>query len=300
MKKLKVCITFDVDFTNYFEDNTPIDEFRFIFPQLVGLLNRKPELKVTWFLRLDAQIEALYGKADYFFCHYSSEINELRRMGHEIGWHPHCYTQSDGVWTQNTHVSDVLRELNSLAILAMDHGMQLVRMGWGFHTNETLHLLANLGFAADCSAIPRPKYAWEETEKDWSVTPSFPYFPSKLDYRISKEPALSILEIPMSVANIRAPYDTDKVLRCVNLAYHPEVLRKPLKECFENNLLLVTVTHPYELFPIREPNDLFPFSLEVFDQNLAFIQQIAKEYGMTVSFYTIGELARMYVGEGNA
>jgi hypothetical protein len=300
MKKLKACVTFDVDFTNYFEGNAPIDEFRLIFPYLVSLLNQKPELKVTWFIRLDAQIEAFYGKADFFFTHYKSEIDELRNMGHEIGWHPHCYTQSEGVWKQNTDVSGVLKELSRCASLALDHGMESVRMGWGFHTNETIHFLANRGFAVDCSAIPRPKYAWEETNKDWSVTPCIPYFPYQSDYRISREPALSILEVPMSVANIEAPYDTGKVLRCVNLAYHPNLLKRPLQQCLENNSQLITVTHPYELFPIQKSDALLAFNLEAFEQNLITIHQIAEEKEISVSFCTLGEFAITYKGERNA
>lgn len=300
MKNLKTCITFDLDFTNYIDGGIPIDEFRLVFPSILSVLSKKPESRATWFIRLDAQIEALYGEADYFFHCYKSEIDELRSIGHEIGWHPHCYAECDGVWKQNTDVSSVLGELSRFALLALDHGIRSVRMGWGFHTNETMHLLSALGFVVDSSAIPRPRHPWEQTEKDWTVTPCAPYFPSRLDYRIPGDPALSILEVPMSVIHVKAPYDSGRILRCLNLAYRPDLLRSPLEQWLLKNSDLIPVTHPYELFPIRESDGLLAFNLEAFEQNFLSIYELSGKEGTFISFCTISEFAKIYGGGKNA
>ncbi len=295
MQEVIVCVTFDVDFVMHDEGGIPINEFETVFPSIFSILSRNPHWKSTWFIRIDEQIEALYGKANYVFSRHKKEICELRQNGHEIGWHPHCYALVDGQWKQNANVNDILNELKKYAPLAQSNNVRSVRMGWGFHKNETMELLSNLGFLVDSSAIPRPTYRWEETDRDWNGTPSEPYFPSKPDYRIPGEPPLSILEVPMSVTHIKSPSDNEQVLRYINLAYHPDLLREPMELWIAEHSCLITVTHPYELLRRKKTHDLLAFDPSTFEQNLTAIDEVAQKKGISVSFRTLSELASIYV-----
>jgi hypothetical protein len=254
-------------------------------------------VRTTWFVRLDAQVESLWGSADHFFRQYESLLGGLRKDGHEVGWHPHCYVEAEGRWKQNVDETTVLDELRRYAPVAQSYGVRSVRMGWGFHTNRTMRLLADEGFAIDSSAIPRPRYEWEETAKDWTQTPHEPYFPSVPDYRVPGRPELSILEVPMSVTHVEAPYDSERVLRYLNLAYHPRLFREPLKHWLEEHSHLVTITHPYELAHRDEPHGLLAFDLEAFELNLLAIREVAAEQGKTVSFMTINKFADITRGQ---
>ncbi len=294
VKTLRLCVTFDVDFAEYTNGWSAADEFASVFPSIMSVFQRHANWKATWFVRLDAQMEMLYGRADYILRQYKTELRELRQNGHEIGWHPHCYVQVDGQWRQNTNAAGVVDELIRYAPQAKSYRLRSVRMGWGFHTNQTMRLLDDLGFAADSSAIPRPKYQWEETKKDWAPTPLSPYFPSKSDYRISGQSKFAILEVPISVTHVKAPYDTEYVLRYINPAYHSALLLKPLELWLTQYSHLVTITHPYELVTRDESYGLLAFNLETFEQNLVTIQEFSERQGALTSFLTISEFANLY------
>ena len=291
MKRLQVCITFDVDLSDYTSGGAGIEELDFLFSTALGGFHQTPRWRATWFVRLDAQLEALYGCADYIFKRYDGELGQLRERGHELGWHPHSYVKVGAQWKQNTTTVAVVDELNKYVPLAQAYGLKSVRMGWGFHTNETMAFLAAAGFAIDSSAIPRPKYQWEESEKDWEPTPHDPYFPSCADYRVPGEPRLSILEVPMSVAQIKAPYDQEPIIRYLNLAYHPELLREPMAGWLAHHAQMVTITHPYELMARDTPHGLLAFDFEAMEQNLAALEELAAEQETELSFVTLSELA---------
>lgn len=298
MKRVKVCLTFDVDLSDYTKDGAEVDELDFLFSRVVPELRRE-SLACTWFVRLDAQMEALYGHAAYILERYETEFRALRAEGHEVGWHPHSYANSGGRWVQNTSAEAVREELGKYAPLAKAYGITSVRTGWGFHTNETMRELADAGFLLDSSAIPRPNYPWEESAKDWATTPRAPYFPSRADYRTPGEPRLPILEVPISVAEVAAPYDRERVVRYLNLAYHPELLREPLSGWLVHNDHLVTITHPYELMPAREKHGLLAFDPGALKRNLSALEELSAEQAIELSFVTLSEFALMTVGVEN-
>lgn len=293
MVSTTICITLDVDSTWYAAGGGFTDEMAVVFPTLWKTLQRHPNVKTTWFVRLDKQMAAVHGAADYTLLRHHDAFAELRRAGHEVGWHPHCYDRVGTEWKQNTDGPSVLAELEQHTATARAHGMNCVRMGWGFHTNDTMRFLAQHGFLVDSSAIPRPRYSWEESQKDWTVTPSVPYFPAQVDYRIPGTPAWSILEIPMSVAHISAGYDREKVLRYFNPAFHPEALREPLQRWFEKHSHLVTITHPYELASGSTGHGLLSFSIDAFEENLLAIQRLGGLRGQP-RFLTVSEFATLY------
>ena len=295
MSKLNVCVTLDLDINEYALKHQIDNDFTSIFKTIYPVFKKFPSFKATWFIRLDKHIEALFGCCDYFFRRYVPEFNKIRQNNHELGWHPHCYLKKNTKWQQNIDVPSILTELSSCAPFAKSNNLKTVRMGWGFHSNEIMRFFADKGFLVDSSAIPRPRYQWEESFKDWTITPDYPYYPSIYDYRVPGKPSTPILEVPISVIPIKAPYDTGVVRRYINLAYYPNILHDPLEKWIKENSYLVTITHPYEIKSINRKHGLLAYNIDAFEKNLISIMEIADNMGKKVSFLTISELTELYI-----
>lgn len=273
-----ILLTFDVDMANYTSsDWDHFDELDEAFEGIRQILNKNPEVKTTWFVRIDGQIEALYGRADHIFSKHNDKIEWLREQGHEVGWHLHPYREINDKWVQETAIDKVCEEIHRYAQLARSYALNAVRMGWGYHTNETMSLLNEQGFTIDSSAMPRPKYTWDMSVKDWSVTPARSYRPSVGDYRVPGHPSLQITEIPMSTVVIEAPMDTEaNVVRYINAAYHPEIFSKAVDNVKGDYLL--TITHPYELITNGNRHSLLSFDLNSLAQNINYLKSKSSDF----------------------
>lgn len=289
-----VCVTFDLDLT---DGNDPLAEVQWASTAIRSLLDNYDNIRVTWFVRLDAHLEKILGRADAVFYHCRPQLSSLTAKGDEIGWHPHCYVQKNGEWRQNVNAAEVARELHTYGPLARDYKLNIVRMGWGFQTNETISVLAKLGFRVDSSAIPRPCYELDRQQgRNWTVSPTTPYWPSRADYRIPGEPSLPILEVPISTSVIQAPYDAHKMIRYFNLAFHPHILEGSLEEWIERYSFLVSITHPYELAPRPTSHGLIAFDTSALMKNIESIQNITKRMGKKLRYLTISEFANLAYG----
>lgn len=269
MGQLKsIYITFDVDYVDY-HSNGLLDELETVFPIIKSFLEKNSFIKTTWFIRIDGQIEQLYGSADHIYTKHIDKIKWLLNHGHVVGWHHHSYLVSKtGDWLQNTDEDSVAIQLKKFGSLARQKGMKICRMGWGFHTNRTMQIVDELGFILDSSAIPRPNYKWESSVKDWETTSLDWYYPSKLDYRIAGKEHYSILEIPMTTTIISTPSDTEEnVIRYINPAYHETFFRKALYSLGSLDKL-ITITHPYELIPNKGKHSLLSFDFCAFENNI--------------------------------
>lgn len=286
----RACVTFDVDLVDYGGTGEPIDELAAAWPAIRAVFDRHPHWTATWCVRLDDQIGFALGDPAALFERHAGTIAELRARGHELAWHPHAYVRRrDGRWEQNIDDGAVAEEVARLAPLAAAHHLRVVRMGWGFHSNLTMRAVADAGFAVDSSAIPRPRYAWETSRKDWTITPRTPYRPSVDDYRVPGPPSLPLLEIPMSVAAVAAPYDDGVVLRYLNPAFHSGLWSPALEGWLDEHDHVVTVTHPYELLPGRS-HGLIAYDPRAFEINVCDIERRAQRAG-TVRFMTLSEFA---------
>jgi len=265
----RVCLTFDIDYTDYYTGNQ-IDEITLAFPKIKCLLKEFQQVKTTWFIRIDGQIKHLFGKPDYILKNHREEIEWLQQNGHEIGWHYHAYRKSRIGWKQETDEDVICKELQIFGELAQNHGMHSVRMGWGFHTNKTIKMLDNMDFSIDSSAIPRPCYKWDQSKKDWSITPNHPYYPSQDDYRVPGLPSLSILEIPISTVHLPLPTDTEPgVIRYINPAYYHSKFSDIVdKTCYSD---IVAISHPYEILKGRNTSPLISFKMTESRKNILFL-----------------------------
>jgi hypothetical protein len=286
---MRVAVTFDVDVTDYIGTSLFLEEVSEAFPQVRDLLAATPQIRTTWFVRLDRHLETVAGAANCLFVRHQSEFDWLRAGGHELGWHHHGYRRDGARWVQDTDAHRIAQDIAYYGAMARSMGLLCARMGWGFHSDATMHAVADLGFAVDSSAIPRPRYPWEASVKDWEGTPLLPYHPSRCDYRTpgSGPSALGILEVPMTVTAVAAPGDSETVLRYLNLAYRPDIFATAFRQC-QDLPLVVTVTHPYELLLERlgRSHALIAGNLTALRENLHFL---ASQTG--VEFVTLSMLS---------
>ena len=234
----KFCLTFDLDFIDY-TSNKQFDELEECLPILLRAFRKFPNIKATWFIRTDSQLECMFGRSDFFLHKHRQKIEWLTERGHEIGWHHHAYCLRNQVWKQNVIEESVCEELAKYGEIAASYGMKSTRMGWGFHTNKTIKILDDLGFWVDSSAIPRPKYSWDTAEKNWELTGLIPYKPAACDYRIQGDPHLEITELPMTTTTIAAPGDTMVVQRYINPAYYHNYFRQAIDRVLNINTVVL-------------------------------------------------------------
>lgn len=280
-----VCITFDVDLVNYLS-NASSSEMENAFPLICNVLSDFPQIKTTWFFRIDKQIELLFGDAEYVFSAYQNELNWLTENGHEIGWHHHAYTLSDGRWIPENNAVAVLAQLKNYAPLARRRGLDIARMGWGTQSVAITNFLEESGFIVDSSAIPRPLYPWDNGLKDWENAPMEPFFPAPGTYKV-KGPKRELLQVPISTVVLPLEEDTiPDVCRYINPAYHSAIFKQAIQSNRSN--VLTTITHPYEIMlsdiTMKSP---LAFSLDVFKENLRHLTLLSD-----VSFVTIPQIRK--------
>lgn len=287
-----VCVTFDVDLV--VPTSSAVAAEMKAWRKYVSELRRAvPDFRATVFLRADRQLQQLFGRPDHIFRAYDRELRDVRSQGHEVGWHPHSYSLVNGRWIQNTDEERMMTELEAVSTQIDGVGLKACRMGWGFHTNKTMELVDRTGFKVDSSAIPRPVYKWEETVKDWAPTPDHPYRPSRADYRIPGDPALDILEVPMSVLPIPGPADTEpNVRRYINLAYWPGVFAQAVETWASHHNHLVTITHAHELLG-EQMHPLFSPHQDVLETNLRTLERVVCRAGKRVHYITVSDFAEI-------
>jgi len=271
-----IAVTFDIDDVAW-TSRQPCDEFAEAVPAIVDILEGQTTVISTWFIRIDAGIELQRGNPEALFERNAPVIERLRAGGHEIAWHHHSVVAG----TANQPSEDVSRacsEIRRLAPRVLARGITSVRLGWAHSHRDIVACLDELGFTVDSTALPRPSYPWDAVSRDWSGTSAEPYYPSIEDHRVSGTSGGSILEVPISVAPLSLPNDTQPgVMRYLNLAYHPQLFGAAL-ECLESLSVIVTVTHPYETIPTEVEHPLLAFSIDALRQNLSTLAELRRPF----------------------
>lgn len=265
-------VTFDIDLVDHLNGGE-VDEMELAFPLFQQFCKENPWFRSTWFVRIDDQMASRFGTADYIFKAHAAKIQWLRENGHEIAWHFHSFVKVGNGWDQNTNEEKVAFELSRNWEIAQKYELQLLRMGWTYHTNLTMKTVSGFGLLADCSALPRPDYHWDLAKRSWAGTPETPYYPSVQDYRQPGNPCYSLLEFPLSVAEIEAPYDTDKqVKRYINPCYHSEIFRKAVSHYSGQYCNLIS--HPYEFLASQKTHEMLAFNFNTFCDNIMYLRDI--------------------------
>lgn len=280
-----ICITFDVDLVDYLSDAS-YSEMEAAFPSICEVLSEFPQIRTTWFFRIDHQIEKVFGDAEYIFSEFQDELKWLSQNGHDIGWHHHAYILSDSRWIPESNEEAVLAQLKKYAPLARKHGLEIARMGWGTQSVAITNFLEESGFTVDSSAIPRPVYPWDKGLKDWENAPTEPFYPAPGTYKLNGQ-RRGLLQVPISTVILPLEGDTiPDVIRYINPAYKSSIFKLAIQSY--KGSVLTTISHPYEIMPSNlATKSPLAFSLETFKENIRHLTLLSD-----VNFVTIPELRK--------
>jgi len=254
--------------------------------------------KFTWFVRVDPQLEALYGDCGYLLDRYASLWDSCKRRGDELAWHPHLYRLEGARWVQEVNPERLQADLQETWVSMQKRRFYPTssRIGDAFGSNEVLQTLSHLGLLCDATAMPGRVRRDSDRQLDWDGTPMHPYRPSVADYRRPGTPTVDLLEIPMSMVSVRAEYDATPLNRYLDLSFHHLALRDGVRNFLPKAALVVTVTHPSGVRPSlhRTRHGLISHDVGEFRRNLDYILQECERLGRASRFVTIAEVERIF------
>jgi hypothetical protein len=249
--------------------------------------------RFTWFVRVDNQIEHYHGSGSYLLDRFAGLWNGRRDAGDEIAWHPHIYRHDSDAWIREDDEERYLQAFRRAygQFCAAERHPRSCRIGEAAFSNGIAAAIDELGIGRDATAMPGRQRRDADRILDWSITPRLPYRPSIADYRRPGGPSRGFLEIPMSMAMVKADYDREPFLRYVDLSFHPEALGPGLDDLLRDTPLLVTMTHPSGVVgaPAGRRHGLIAFSLDGYKANLRHILRTCRALGRAVEFTTIAE-----------
>ncbi len=261
-----ICCTFDFDMYDY-SNGSVIDEFEIFGNELVKIAKRYESVAFTWFVRIDDGMEKVFGDRLYVHKTYRNLLDEIQELGGSIGWHHHPSSL-------NLSEKDWLAELHRNSAIATGENHSISRMGFGQMNSKAWKTLSDLGFKCDSSCISRPNYTWEKIPfRNWEGSPNHPFRPLPSNYKLKSLDSCGTLQVP--ITTVQLPFSSDSIpnmRRYVNLAYTNDVFINALKmwklEKNQNNEVLVTVTHPYELFSMAGVQEKNSEKFRNLDKNL--------------------------------
>lgn len=289
-------------------------------------------IKLTLFLRSDAQIEEIYGSAAWPVLEYAEMWRSLEKQGHELAWHPHLWRWNSEweCWFQETRDSEWIGECLTIGHAgisgALGKNPASCHMGWTFHNNFTMRTLSRLGVGIDISACPGVYNEGAPSDYgtrydnmiDWLGAPRTWYRPSVADYRRpahAGKAELGIIELPKFTSESgilkkaknlasRASGGSTSVRSSaafVQITASPLLYARIIKERMkteEADPFFVTYFHPDELLPDRPRSARgFLYSLANVEKNLLAIIETARKNGRDIEFSTAAEaLQHIFAG----
>lgn len=237
-------------------------------------------IPVTWFVRADRLVKNQFGERLSIMQMFMDAMGASVFVDHELGWMPQLPVEGGGEIEQ-----DDLRHTHAELIEFLPR-LDSVRMGDCYHDNISMRFLDELGVKFDSSALPGRKKDDNGWHMDWSGTPIWAYHPSCEDYRHPGGQQLGILEIPLSVLQIKAPYDLVPLMRYVNPCFFRNLLWPELTNLLAVAPYIVCILHPDELVSRKQcGHPLVAYSVNNFMENLAEVVNQAHLFGRTVSFH---------------
>ena len=285
------------------------------------------KVKVTFFLRSDAQVDEIHGTAAWPALEYADMWRRLEEDGHELAWHPHVWRWSDEweCWFQETGDSDWIDKCLRIGHAGISEALGgkpiSCHMGWTFHNNATMRALSRLGVGIDFSACPGvyseggPGEAGTRYDNmiDWLDTPRAWYRPSAADYRRparSGETELDVVECPKFTSESGVlkkakglaalagggSASTRATAAFVQITAAPIIYGRVIKERLgarDAEPFFATYFHPDELLPDRPRSArALLYSPRNLEKNLLAITEAAAKSGREVEFVTGAEALR--------
>ena len=308
MKEFNLCITFDTDADPIAQNHKNSITFKNLdftlnkISNQISLIEKKLNLKIplSWFVRIDNQIQEIFGDYDWILQKYSKFWDEQLAKKNEIHWHAHIYQMINNQWSFPNNDEVFIGYIEEIFnfIKKNNYNFNCIRIGEAYMNNNIMNALKKIGLKADSSSIPGRRRDDKEKKFDWSNSPNKPYFPSKNDYQTSSEVNDDFVEIPMNTISTKCSYDKSHLLRYANLAFKNEVVKDGLRDYIKRNDLLVTVSHPYEFFNNFNNNtELMQNDLSSLEININSILEICKELDKKVNFISVNKIIRKFINE---
>lgn len=254
--------------------------------------------KATWFIRADSQIGYYFGDDAYLFSKYKELWDRFILRGHELAWHPHLYKFQNHVWEQELDEVELFNQMESSLRAIYDQGwtIKASRIGEAYFSNAISANLKKLGIKVDSSALPGRIRKDGERTIDWLNVPRKPYYPSANDYRIPADRMVSHLEIPFTMVDVIADYDTIPLKRYVDLSFWHRSIKDGIEASIQENMIFNTIIHPSTVIPgiVSKPHGLLSFSMDEVKKNLDFILDTAEKKSIEYQFVTISEIKQFY------
>lgn len=251
--------------------------------------------KPSWFVRVDNQIAAIWGRPGYLLEAHGGLFRTVEAAGEEIAWHPHLYRKMETGWAQETDPAALTESMERALedMRALGHAPRTGRIGEAYGANALMAAFDQLGIAYDSTAMAGRKRVDAQRTIDWEPTPNRAFRPSCADHRVPGAPSRRVIELPMSMLKVKADYDSEPFLRYLDLSFHPRAIRPGLETLVASADYLITVTHPSAFLPHLAPqggHGLVSFDIAALEANLTAVLDAAARCGRTVRFSTISAL----------
>jgi hypothetical protein len=154
-------------------------------------------VRFSWFFRMDPQVEHTYGLSWWVAKRYREVIKQLELAGDEIGLHTHAFRWHSGLnrWITDNGDQKWINHCihTSFEAYRTAFGRPCLSFRFGDHwmNNETVNLLESLGVKFEMTVEPGrraslgliPKEVYTGSLPDYLTAPSWPYRPSRQDFR---------------------------------------------------------------------------------------------------------------------
>jgi hypothetical protein len=246
-----------------------------------------PDLKWTFNIRADSQVQAYCGAADYCVTEYRELWSEAEHRGDALALHLH-YFGDDG--RQDITEANIRRNVE-LGVRAL-HGPDLVHMGWTFQNDFSIRQLAAAGIKVDYSPLPRMTYGGRNgtDQYDWS---SFCYRPT-FWHGVKMVPAYTYMDSLLS-----RRFGTERVM--LTTATSPLLYRLLLKSFFGTGSdFFVSYFHIDEIISALSGWRSRLYSFDNLRRNIDALRERANDAGYDVHFLNIRELAGILFDDHHA
>jgi hypothetical protein len=174
-------------------------------------------VRFCWGFRLDAQIQGIYGRADWPLREYAEAVQEFLLQGDTLGVHTHLYRWAGtGDWLVDQGSPDWVAHNLRLGLDAFGERLGAVpafhRFGDRWMSNEAMALLDRLGIPVDMTLEPgqseaptyHPGHDFTGRIPSHRGVPAHPYRPCAGDFRRpDAADRTRLVEIPATTAPLR-------------------------------------------------------------------------------------------------
>jgi hypothetical protein len=197
--------------------------------------------RFAWFLRMDPQVAEPYGNAAWVVERYRTHLEDVARVGDELGLHPHPYRwlEREGTWLHDfanqDWVEHCLRTSMESFAASLGRPCLLTRFGDRWLNTDTVNLAERLGIRLDLTVepgtpaqpSPNPSELASGPLPDYRRVPRTPYTPSTEDFRRpARSSTRTIRMIPLTSGHRRLSrrQPLDFLRRCLDngLRYWPQ------------------------------------------------------------------------------